>query len=78
EPASVARVVAEQAHVPVDRLLMRDADRLLRLEEHLHARVVGQREPIGRIADALRKGAAGFRGARPLGTFLLLGPTGVG
>jgi ATP-dependent Clp protease ATP-binding subunit ClpC len=78
EVGSVARVVAEQAHVPVERLLMRDADRLLRLEEHLAARVVGQRDPIARIADALRKGAAGFRGRRPLGTFLLLGPTGVG
>ncbi|MCZ7681035.1 MAG: ATP-dependent Clp protease ATP-binding subunit [Sandaracinaceae bacterium] len=78
ELASVARVVAEQAHVPVERLLMRDADRLLRLEEHLTERVIGQREPIARIADALRKGAAGFRGRRPLGTFLLLGPTGVG
>ncbi|HJL19522.1 MAG TPA: ATP-dependent Clp protease ATP-binding subunit [Sandaracinaceae bacterium LLY-WYZ-13_1] len=75
---SVARVVSEQAHIPVDRLLMRDADRLLRLDAHLRERVVGQREPLGRIADALRKGAAGFRGRRPLGTFLLLGPTGVG
>ena len=75
---AVARVVAEQAHVPVDRLLMRDADRLLRLDEHLRERVVGQREPLSRVADALRKGAAGFRGKRPLGTFLLLGPTGVG
>ncbi len=75
---SVARVVAEQAAIPVDRLLMRDAERLLRLESHLRERVVGQREALGRIADALRKGAAGFRGRRPLGTFLLLGPTGVG
>jgi ATP-dependent Clp protease ATP-binding subunit ClpC len=75
---AIARVVAEQAHVPLERLLMRDADRLLRLEEHLTSRVIGQREPIARIADALRKGAAGFRGRRPLGTFLLLGPTGVG
>jgi ATP-dependent Clp protease ATP-binding subunit ClpC len=78
DTASVARVVSEQAHIPVDRLLMRDADRLLRLEAHLRERVVGQREPLSRIADALRKGAAGFRGRRPLGTFLLLGPTGVG
>ncbi|MCB9594347.1 MAG: ATP-dependent Clp protease ATP-binding subunit [Sandaracinaceae bacterium] len=76
--AAIARVVAEQAHVPVDRLLMRDADRLLELETHLTERVVGQREPLGRIADMLRKGAVGFRGRRPLGTFLLLGPTGVG
>ncbi len=76
--AAVARVVAEQAHVPVDRLLMRDADRLLELDAHLSQRVVGQRQPIARIADMLRKGAVGFRGRRPLGTFLLLGPTGVG
>jgi ATP-dependent Clp protease ATP-binding subunit ClpC len=75
---AVARVVGEQAHVPLERLLLRDRERLLALEEHLAARVVGQREPLARIADALRKGAAGFRGKRPLGTFLLLGPTGVG
>jgi len=76
--AAVARVIAEQAHVPVERLLMRDADRLLELDTHLSQRVVGQRQPIARIADMLRKGAVGFRGRRPLGTFLLLGPTGVG
>ena len=76
--AAVARVVAEQAHVPVERLLMRDADRLLELDAHLGRRVVGQQEPLKRIADMLRKGAVGFRGRRPLGTFLLLGPTGVG
>jgi ATP-dependent Clp protease ATP-binding subunit ClpC len=75
---AVARVIAEEAHVPLDRLLVRDAERLLALELHLAERVVGQRESIARIADALRKGAAGFRGKRPLGTFLLLGPTGVG
>jgi ATP-dependent Clp protease ATP-binding subunit ClpC len=51
---------------------------LLSLEQHLEQRVVGQREAIARIAPALRKSAAGFRGERPLGTFLFLGPTGVG
>jgi ATP-dependent Clp protease ATP-binding subunit ClpC len=75
---AVARVVSEMARVPVDRLLMRDADRLLSLDACLAERVVGHRPCIERIADALRKGAAGFRGRRPLGTFLLLGPTGVG
>ncbi len=75
---AVAKVVADEAHVPLDRLLVRDAERLLALESHLADRVVGQTGPIARIADALRKGAAGFRGRRPLGTFLLLGPTGVG
>jgi ATP-dependent Clp protease ATP-binding subunit ClpC len=75
---AIAEVVSEQAHVPLERLLMKDGDRLLRLESFLGERVVGQKNPISRIADALRKGAAGFRGERPLGTFLLLGPTGVG
>ncbi len=78
EVEAVARVIAEEAHVPLERLLMRDSERLLALEAHLESKVVGQRGPLARIADALRKGAAGFRGKRPLGTFLLLGPTGVG
>jgi ATP-dependent Clp protease ATP-binding subunit ClpC len=75
---AVAQVIAEQAHVPVERLLLRDADRLLALETILEERVVGQRASLDRIADALRKGAAGFRGKRPLATFLFLGTTGVG
>jgi ATP-dependent Clp protease ATP-binding subunit ClpC len=76
--AAVASVVAEQARVPLERLLLRDGERLLRLESLLRERVIGQDEPLRRISDALRKGAAGFRGKRPLGTFLFLGPTGVG
>ncbi len=75
---AVAHVIAEQAHVPVERLLLRDADRLLALENILEERVVGQRAALDRVADALRKGAAGFRGRRPLATFLFLGTTGVG
>jgi ATP-dependent Clp protease ATP-binding subunit ClpC len=71
-------VIAELAGVPIERLMARDADRLLSLEDHLADRVVGHRAAIERVADTLRKGAAGFRGKRPLGTFLLLGPTGVG
>ncbi|MBX3251927.1 MAG: ATP-dependent Clp protease ATP-binding subunit [Myxococcales bacterium] len=76
--AAVASVIAEQARVPVERLLLRDGERLLKLEGLLRERVVGQDAPLARVADALRKGAAGFRGRRPLGTFLFLGPTGVG
>ena len=78
EVSDVARVIADEAKVPLERLLLRDGERLAKLEEHLEERVVGQREPLLRIADALRKGAAGFRGRRPLATFLLLGTTGVG
>src|SRR5436190_22495824 len=73
--ASVAEVVAEHSAVPLERLLMRDADALLALESHLADRVIGQSAAIAAVSDALRKGAAGFRGTRPLGTFLFLGPT---
>ncbi len=76
--AAVAQVIADEAHVPLERLLLRDRDRLLALEDVLEERVVGQRASLTRIADALRKGAAGFRGRRPLATFLFLGSTGVG
>jgi ATP-dependent Clp protease ATP-binding subunit ClpC len=75
---AVARVVASETHVPLERLRIKDGERLLRLEGELGERVVGQKASLERISDALRKSAAGFRGRRPLGTFLFLGPTGVG
>jgi len=78
DASAVAETIAEQCAVPLERLLMRDADLLLGLEAHLESRVVGQGHVISAVADALRKGAAGFRGKRPLGTLLFLGPTGVG
>jgi ATP-dependent Clp protease ATP-binding subunit ClpC len=78
EKRDVAEVVAEGAQLSVDRLLLRDADRLLTLEATFAERVVGHRLEMSRIAEALRKGSAGFRGKRPLATFLFLGPTGVG
>ncbi len=74
----VADVVASMAGMPVERLLMSDGERLLALEDILSERIVGQQEVIGRLAGALRKSAVGLRGARPLGTFLFLGQTGVG
>lgn len=75
---AIAQVVSEQSGVPVDRLLMTDGEAMMALEAHLSERLVGQEDAVAAIADALRKSAAGFRGARPLGTFLFLGPTGVG
>ena len=75
---AVAQVVSEQAGVPLDRLLMRDKERLLALESTLGARVIGQEAAITRVAESIRKGAVGLRGARPLGVFLFLGSTGVG
>jgi ATP-dependent Clp protease ATP-binding subunit ClpC len=70
--------VAELADMPVERLLESDGDRMLRLEEILAERVVGHTAGIRRIARILRRNAAGLGSRRPIGTFLLLGPTGVG
>jgi ATP-dependent Clp protease ATP-binding subunit ClpC len=75
---AVAQVVAEKVRVPVERLLVTDSQKLLELEQHLGEHVVGHSEVMTRVSDALRKGAAGFHGHRPLATFLFLGPTGVG
>jgi ATP-dependent Clp protease ATP-binding subunit ClpC len=75
---TVAQVVSELANVPVERLLMKDREALLNLEAQLRARVVGQAQALASIGPALRRSAAGFRGKRPLGTFLFAGPTGVG
>lgn len=75
---AVAEVVAELADMPVERLLESDGDRMLRLEEILAERVVGHQPHIRRIARILRRNAAGLGSRRPIGTFLLLGPSGVG
>jgi ATP-dependent Clp protease ATP-binding subunit ClpC len=75
---AVAQVVAEKVRVPVERLLVTDSQKLLDLEHHLAEHVVGHDDVMTRVSDALRKGAAGFHGERPLATFLFLGPTGVG
>ncbi len=76
--ADVAAVVAEIADVPVERLLEADRDRLLELEKVLGERVVGHTAALARIARVIRRNAAGLRERRPIGSFLLLGPTGVG
>ncbi|WP_342381669.1 ATP-dependent Clp protease ATP-binding subunit [Myxococcus stipitatus] len=78
EPSDVARVVAKLAGVPEERLLMNDSARLLRLEQDLGERVIGHEEAIARIARVIRRNYAGFASRRPMGSFLFLGPTGVG
>ncbi len=75
---AVAEVVAELSDMPIERLLESDGDRMLRLEEILADRVVGHGSQISRIARILRRNAAGLGSRRPIGSFLLLGPTGVG
>jgi len=77
-PAEVADVVAELADLPIERLLETDRDRMLGMEALLAERVVGHTPAMERIARVLRRNAAGLRGRRPIGSFLLLGPTGVG
>ncbi|WP_437896444.1 AAA family ATPase [Sorangium sp. So ce124] len=77
-PAEVAEVVAELADLPVERLLETDRERMLSLETLLAENVVGHGEALARIARVLRRNAAGLRARRPIGSFLLLGPTGVG
>jgi ATP-dependent Clp protease ATP-binding subunit ClpC len=74
----VAAVVSETTGVPVERLLETDGARMLRLEELMGDRIVGHSEALARIARVLRRNASGFRSRRPIGSFLLLGPTGVG
>jgi ATP-dependent Clp protease ATP-binding subunit ClpC len=74
----VARVVAKLAGVPEERLLVDDSARLLQLESQLQARVIGHEEAAERIARVIRRNYAGFASRRPMGSFLFLGPTGVG
>ena len=76
--ADVARVVAQMAGIPESRLLAGDRERLLGLEDALSARVVGHPETIARVARVIRRNYAGFASRRPMGSFLFLGPTGVG
>ncbi|MGA8891270.1 MAG: ATP-dependent Clp protease ATP-binding subunit, partial [Anaeromyxobacteraceae bacterium] len=76
--ADVARVVAQMAGIPESRLVSGDRERLLHLEDALSARIVGHSETIARVAGVLRRNYAGFASRRPMGSFLFLGPTGVG
>ena len=74
----VATLVAERAGLSVQKLLRTDQERFLDMEQHLLGRVVGHEDSIARVAHLLRRNYAGFGGDRPIGSFLLLGPTGVG
>ncbi|MFJ4437920.1 ATP-dependent Clp protease ATP-binding subunit [Streptomyces sp. NPDC088923] len=75
----VAGVVSRQTGIPVSSLTQEEKERLLGLEEHLHARVIGQDEAVTAVADAVLRSRAGLStGDRPIGSFLFLGPTGVG
>jgi ATP-dependent Clp protease ATP-binding subunit ClpB len=75
----VAAVVARWTGIPVDRLLEGETEKLIHMEERLHERVVGQDEAVSAVADALRRARSGLQDPnRPIGSFVFLGPTGVG
>ncbi|HET9950964.1 MAG TPA: ATP-dependent chaperone ClpB [Candidatus Eisenbacteria bacterium] len=75
----IAEVVARWSGIPVQRLLEGEVEKLLRMEERLGERVVGQDRAVRAVSDAVRRGRAGLQDPnRPLGSFLFLGPTGVG
>src|SRR3982751_1970452 len=75
----IAEVVSRWTHIPVSRLMEGEIQKLLQMEERLHARVVGQDEAISAVANAMRRARAGLQDPnRPLGSFMFLGPTGVG
>ena len=78
-PEDVAAVVAGWTGIPVTTLSEDESQRLLRMEEILHKRVIGQNEAVTAVAKAIRRGRVGLKDPkRPIGSFLFLGPTGVG
>ncbi|WP_201829327.1 ATP-dependent Clp protease ATP-binding subunit [Microvirga zambiensis] len=75
----IAQVVSKLTGVPVNELTTEERQRLVKMEERLHKRVIGQEEAVRAVSDAVRLARAGLReGRRPIATFLFLGPTGVG
>ena len=75
----IAQVVSRWTGVPVEKMLEGERDKLLHMEDSLHGRVVGQEEALAAVSDAVRRARAGLKDPnRPIGSFLFLGPTGVG
>jgi ATP-dependent Clp protease ATP-binding subunit ClpB len=75
----IAEVVSSWTHIPVSRLQEGEREKLVKLEQHLHQRVVGQDEAIKAVSNAVRRARAGLQDPnRPIGSFIFLGPTGVG
>jgi len=75
---AIARVVSSVAKIPVERLLMTDAERLLNMEQIIGLQLIGHTQVIRAISKVIRRNYAGFSHHRPIGSFLFLGPTGVG
>jgi ATP-dependent Clp protease ATP-binding subunit ClpC len=78
-PEDIAQIVSSWTGVPVVQLTEEESARLLRMEEILHKRIVGQQEAVSSVARAIRRGRVGLKDPkRPVGSFIFLGPTGVG
>src|SRR4051794_1554554 len=78
-PEDIAEVVSRATGIPVSQLTAEERQRLMKLEEELHGRIVGQEEAVSAVAEAVRRSRAGLGDpSRPVGSFLFLGPTGVG
>jgi ATP-dependent Clp protease ATP-binding subunit ClpC len=78
-PDDIAEVVSRATGIPVSQLTSEERERLMRLEQELHGRIVGQEEAVQAVAEAVRRSRAGLGDPnRPVGSFLFLGPTGVG
>lgn len=78
-PEEIAEIVADWTGIPVTQLTEEESQRLLRMEDVLHERIVGQDEAVTAVAKAIRRGRAGLKDPkRPIGSFIFLGPTGVG
>ncbi|MFT8314829.1 MAG: ATP-dependent Clp protease ATP-binding subunit [Clostridium sp.] len=77
--AQIAAVVAKWANIPVEKLTEKESEKLLKLEEILHKRVIGQNEAVKSVSQAVRRARVGLKDPkRPIGSFIFLGPTGVG
>ena len=75
----IAAIVSSWTGIPVQRMLQEEADKLLGMEENLHSRLVGQDKAVEAVAEAVRRARAGLKDPkRPIGSFIFLGPTGVG
>jgi ATP-dependent Clp protease ATP-binding subunit ClpC len=78
EVADIAAVVSELTRIPVERLLMTDAERILKLRDFLDGHIIGHDAVLDAISDVISRNSAGFSSRRPIGSFLFLGPSGVG
>jgi len=75
----IAQIVSSWTGIPVSRMFEGESDKLLRMEEELHRRVIGQEEAVHAVAESIRRARAGLKDPkRPIGSFVFLGPTGVG